>query len=446
VLWARIPRVAPLSVDPEALFAAGSAVVAAGGGVAATLAVLTSGFGANTGQDAAGLMFGLAYQQAARSLLKAAAAGINACRYNGAQIQLSASNYSKAEAASTLGGGGNALSAPSQPETFAAPRPPRTLGPGMPAPLLWVVVEAFLEEVWPNGDAAALRAAAGSWRTFGAALGGMKGALDASKSLVGTQQIVEGEKIQQVLSGISTKAAALGMLCGKLAASLDDFAGEVAHAQNAIRDLLHRLASVSGLWNEVVSVFDGDALEEIKKIAADINAVLHNMKREAQSRAQVINKAMQVIDGWVREMEKYTRAEFTHFLGDEVGNPVATVFDTFVNTEEGVLKGVTGLTQLQDQLDPLRLAYDPQGVAADVKGMARTFLISGLFDPQGAVKADEEMLKSSLHVQDWRGDRPGLGFGEVFFDAATLVAPGLGEVGAGAKGARAAAGGVKGAA
>ncbi|WP_204800701.1 hypothetical protein [Mycobacterium riyadhense] len=115
---------APLAVDPEALSAAGNAVVAAGDGVAAALAVLTAGFGANTGLDAAGAVFGLAYQDAAESLMKAAAAAINACRFNGAKIQLCASNYSVAEAASMLGGGTGVLRPPGEPVRIAAPGPP----------------------------------------------------------------------------------------------------------------------------------------------------------------------------------------------------------------------------------------------------------------------------------------------------------------------------------
>src|SRR3981081_2984456 len=102
--WATIPPVPVLALDPQALSAAGSAVVATGDGLAAAMAVLTAGFGANTGLDVAGMVFGLSYQSTAESLLKLATAAINACRCNGAAIQVDASNYSKAEAASTLGG------------------------------------------------------------------------------------------------------------------------------------------------------------------------------------------------------------------------------------------------------------------------------------------------------------------------------------------------------
>jgi hypothetical protein len=437
----RIPRVAPLAVDPEALSAAGAAVVAAGDAVAAALGASTAGFSANTGQDAAGEVFGLAYQDAAESLLKAAAAGVNALRYNGAKIELCASNYSKAEAASTLGGGGGVLPAPGEPVKISAPRPPGTLGPGVAAPLLWAVVEALIDDVWPNGDVAGLHAAAGRWRGFGAALTGVQDALNRSKAAVGGQQIPEGGLIEPVLSTIGTDMADLGAQCAKLATTLDSFADDVAHAQNAIRDLLHRLGTVSGLFHEVVSFLDGDALEEIKRIAADINALLHNMKRQAQAKAQVVKDGMQVIDGWVCGMEKYMRGEFTHFLGQGIGNQVATAFDTFVNTDEGILKGAVGLVQTGQQLDPMRFLFDPRRAAASWSALAETAVKShplyALFDPNGALKNDLGLLKGLVHAEDWRTDRPGLGFGENLFDVATLFVPGAGEAGAGAKGAAA---------
>ncbi|MBV8789084.1 MAG: hypothetical protein JOZ00_20655, partial [Mycobacterium sp.] len=177
---------APLVVDPAALFAAGGAVVAVGDGLAADMTVLTAGFAAHTGLDIAGMVFGLAYQDAAESLLKAAAAAINACRHTGAVIAQGASNYSKAEAASKLGGGAGVLQAPALPVKITAPGPPGTLGPGQPPPALWAFIQSFVDDVWPDGDVAGLHAAAGRWRSFGAAMSGMRGALNASKSLLDT--------------------------------------------------------------------------------------------------------------------------------------------------------------------------------------------------------------------------------------------------------------------
>lgn len=423
---------APLAVDPAALSAAGAAVIALGDDVAAALGALTAGFSANTGQDAAGEVFGLAYQDAAEALLKAAAAAINALRFNGAKIQLCASNYSRAEAASTVGGGGGGvLPAPGDPVKIAAPGPPGTLGPGVAAPALWVVVEAFIDGVWPNGDVAALRAAAARWRAFGAALTGGQDALNKPKSAVAGQQIPEGALIQPVLSTIGGDLGELGAQCGKLATKLDAFADKVAHAQNAIRDLLHRLTTVSGLWHEVQSLFDGDALDEIKKIASDINAVLHQLTDDAEAKAQVMKDGMQIIDGWVRDMEKHMRGEFTQLLGQTVGNQVATVFDTYVNIEEGVFKGAVGFVQTVDALDPTRFLYDPKGAASAWGGLGETIVkanpVYAMVDPAGALKNDLGLVKGLVHAEDWRSDRPGLGLGENIFDVATLFVPGGGE-------------------
>jgi hypothetical protein len=431
---------APLGVDPAALSAAGAAVVAIGDDVFAALGALTAGFAANTGQDAAGEVFGLAYQDAAEKLLKAAAAAINALRFNGAKVQLCASNYSKAEAASTVGGGGGgALPAPGDPVKVAAPGPPGTLGPGVAAPALWVVVEGFIDGVWPNGDVAALRAAAGRWRAFGAALARGRVALNQPKSAVASQQIPEGALIEPVLSAIGGDLGDLGAKCFELATKLDAFADKVAHAQNAIRDLLHRLTTVSGLWHEFVSFVDGDGLEEIKKIASDINAVLHQLADDAAAKGQVMKDGMQIVDGWVRDMEKHMRGEFTHYLGQTVGNQVATVFDTYVNIEEGVVKGAVGFVQTVDALDPTRFVYDPKSAATTWGGLGETIVkanpLYAMVDPGGALKNDVGLVKGLVHAEDWRSDRPGLGFGENLFDVATLFVPGAGEAGAGAEGA-----------
>ncbi len=430
---------APLAVDPEVLSAAGSAVVATGDGLAANLTVLRAGFAANTGQDTAGTVFGLAYQSAAESLLTAAAAAINACRHSGALVQLSASNYSRAEAASTLGGGAGVLSPPADPVKITAPGPPGTLGPGEPPPVLWAVVQSFVHDFWPDGDVAGLHAAAARWRGFGAAISGVQDALNASKSLVAGQRIPEGEKVASVLSGIVDGVNSIGAQCGKLAATLDDFANEVSDAQNHIRDLLHRLGSLANLAHDVVLIFEGDAFDEIEKIAEDINAVLHQFGREARACEQSLNMGMQVIDGLVVGMEKFMRGQFTHFLGQDVGNGVATVFDTWVNTGEGVVKGLVQMVEGIEQLDPRWFLLDPEGATETWNAMTKTGLLNHVLNPQGAVEADKQMFRALLHLDDWRADRPGLGFGENAFDVATLFLPGVGEAGAGVKGAAAGA-------
>ncbi|CQD15616.1 ADP-ribosyltransferse [Mycobacterium lentiflavum] len=438
---------APIAVDPDALSAAGSAVVAAGDGLDAAMAVLTAGFGANTGLDVAGEVFGLSYQATAESLLKAAAAAINACRRNGVMIQVGASNWSKAEAASRLGGGASVLHAPAEPAQISAPGPPGTLGPGEPPPLLWAVVQSFVDDVWPNGDVAALHSAAGCWRTFSSAVSGMQDALDGSRTLVGTQQIPEGEKINQVLSQIGVAMGKLGAQCWHMATVLDDFADRVAKAQNDIRNLLQRLESLTDVWHDIVSILDGDALEEVKKIARDVNAVLHDLGRQARAFEQGIKLLMQVADGLVVDMEKFMRGQFTHFLGDAVGNQAATVFDTFVNANEGVVKGAAQTALGLGDLAAPWLLLDPKGAEATWKDMMqsqfRASLLNEVLHPREGVAANLQMWKSLLHLDDWSTARPGLGFGENVFDGATLFVPGIGEAGAGAKAGSAAARGAE---
>jgi Tuberculosis necrotizing toxin len=442
--------VGPLAVDPQALFAVGSAVVAAGEGLAANLTVLTAGFAANTGHDAAGEVFGLGYQDAAESLLKASAAAINACRQSGALIQQGAANYSKAEAASTLGGGGDVLGSPPEPAKISAPGPPGTLGPGPPPPLLWAVVQSFVDDVWPDGDAAGIHAAAARWRGFGAAAGGMRDALNSAMVLLDAHQIPEGGKIDVALSQIRDSIAQIGDASGKLATGLDTFANEVSRAQNSIRDLLNRLGSLTDLGHDLMLIVKGDALDEIKKIAKDVNDVLHNLGREARATEQAVRLGLGVIDGLVVKLEKFVRGELKEFLGDPVGNQVATVFDFFANANEGVLKGAVGMALSIGDLDPRWFVLDPKGAASTWGDLGKSLwkgsLFNALLNPQEAGETQLQQLKGLLHLDDWSTARPGLGLGENVFDVATLLIPGGGEAGAAADGAGAAARGAEAAA
>lgn len=429
------------------MYAAGSAVVAAGDGLAANLTVLTAGFAAHTGLDSAGTVFGLAYQDAAEQLLKAAAAGINACRQCGALIEQGAANYSKAEAASTLGGGSGVLRAPPEPPKITPPGPPGTWGKGEPPPLLWAVVESFVDDVWPDGDVAALHSAAARWRSFGATASSMKSALNASKALFDGQHIPEGDKIDEALSKIGDCLAEVGDQSGKLATNLDNFANQVDQAHHHIRDLLNRLGSLSDLGHDLMLIIKGDALDEIKKIARDINGVLHDLGREARAAEQMVKGGMQVVDGLVVKLEKYTRGQLKDFLGDAVGNQVATVFDTWLNANEGVLKGAVGMGLGMGDLLPGWGAIDPEGYAATWTGLAKNLwkgsLFNALLNPKEAGDTQLQQIKSLLHLEDWRSDRPGLGAGENIFDVATLFLPGAGEASAAVDGAGAAARGAE---
>lgn len=429
------------------MYAAGSAVVAAGDGLAASLSILTAGFSAHTGVDRAGEVFGLAYQDTAESLLKAVAAAVNACRQCGAVIQQGAANYSSVDAASTLGGGGGVLQSPSPPAELAAPKAPGTMGPGEPPPLLWAVVQSLVLELWPDGDVAGLRGAASRWRGFAGAAQGVQGTLNGAKALFDSQHIPEGEQIDNALNEIGSAAASIGEQCGKLATTIDKFADRVDHAQHAIRDLLHRIGSLGDLGHDIMLIIDGDAWDEIKKIAKDINDVLHHLGQEARACEQGIRLLMQAADRQVVTCEKYARRGLVQFLGEDVGNPVATVFDTYINAHEGVLKGAVGMGLGLVDLSPHWLAVDPQGAGATWTGLAKNAWKGSLFNaalnPEEFAETRRQELKGLVHAEDWTGDRPGLAAGENVFDVAALIAPGFGEAGAAADGAGAAARGAE---
>ncbi|WP_083746685.1 hypothetical protein [Mycobacterium terramassiliense] len=226
----------------------------------------------------------------------------------------------------------------------------------------------------------------------------------------------------------------IGEAAGKIATALDNFANEVDGAQHHIRDLLNRLGSLTDLGHDVMLIIEGDALDEIKKIAGDINDVLHDLGREARAAEQGVKAGLGVIDGLVVKLEKYVRGELKQFLGDAVGNQVATVFDVFANANEGALKGAVGMALAVGDLDPRWFLVDPHGAAETWTGMAKGLwkgsLVNGVLNPQEFVEANWQQLKSLLHLDDWSTARPGLGFGENAFDVAMFFIPGAGEAGA----------------
>ncbi|MHA7727659.1 hypothetical protein [Mycobacterium sp. ML3] len=85
---------------------------------------------------------------------------------------MSAYNYALSIAMSIPGGGQPSLSIPPCPAAQQAPAMASPFGPGVAAPVLWTIVEAFVGEVWPDGNPASLRAASGAWTTYGGAPAG----------------------------------------------------------------------------------------------------------------------------------------------------------------------------------------------------------------------------------------------------------------------------------
>jgi len=258
--------VAPLSVDPTALSAAGVSLAAVGDGYTTAMTTLAAAFSANTGQDAAGVVFGRQYVNTGRDLLKAVTAGINALRTTGYGIQMSAVNYSRAEAASDISMRAQALPTPPCPAPVTSAAPPVPTGGGVAQPMLWAVVEFLVGDLWPNGDPTALRTAGAAWKTFGSALYHVSIDTAGPYNTVGAQQIPEAELIKAPIRDIGSMMSSLGGACQTLGNGLINYANDVEHAQQAIRDLLNKLGSIGGIvgtFFEFVKGHGDDELDEI---------------------------------------------------------------------------------------------------------------------------------------------------------------------------------------
>ncbi len=192
----------PITVDPNALSGAGEAIGAVGEEIATAISTLDSALpgGARSGLDPAGLAFGQTYQQLSQALLDAGAEAVNAGRSVGFGVQMSATNYSRADAASTIGGGESTLTPPDAPAEYSAPAAPSGLGGGVPPPLLWSVIQTVIPDVWPDGDPSALRASATAWQGFASTINGIVGHLTAPSGVVAGQKIPEGGQMTAAIS------------------------------------------------------------------------------------------------------------------------------------------------------------------------------------------------------------------------------------------------------
>jgi hypothetical protein len=417
---------APITVDPEALASAGKSVGAVGEEIAAAVNALASGLsgGAPTGLDDAGLAFGISYQKSAQALLDAAEAAVKAGRGIGFGVQMSATNYSRADAASTIGGGSSPLTAPTAPGDFSAPACPPSLGGGVPPPFLWGMVQAFIPDVWPDGEPARLTAAATAWDTFATTINSIAGEFAGPSGVIGAQQIPEGDAMTSAISELSQSLSQIASEAGKLATQTREFADDVAHTQNAIGDLLDRV-SPSGFLDGITAVLSGDALDELKEIAEDIKTVLGGFGRQVEGRTQLLQQLIDWIDGSVVSTQKWARKEFTHYLGEDVGGLAANVFEFQTNVGEGFIKAGIESIQSIEQLDPTRFAYDFDGATATWGALADTAKYAdpmyALTHPIGAFEHGKGMLSGLVHAEDWRADRPGLGVGGLGFEVASSV-------------------------
>ncbi len=96
-----------------------------------------------------------------------------------------------------------------------------------------------------------------------------------------------------------------------------------------------------------------------------------NMKREADAKEQLFQRAMGLMDSCAVGLEAFAKRELTHFLGEEVGSAVSAYVDAQIDIGEGLLKGAADAAHSLSQLNPLRFAYDPKGALHSWEGLSK---------------------------------------------------------------------------
>lgn len=423
---------APIIVDPQAVSGAGTSMNAVGEGVAAAMSTLTGGFNANTGYDAAGIVFGRQYVSAGASLLKAITAGVNACRNNGYGLQTSAVNYSRAEAASDLSGRAQVLGSPPCPAPVAVPGSPSSSGASVPPPLLWSVVAQFVGSPWPDGNPAEMRAAAAAWRAMAVPLYQVSGDAAGAYNTIAAQRIAEGRLMTADIRDIGSNLAGVASSCQQLAATLEQYAGQVEKTQQAIRQLCDQVGSIGGIVGTFFEFLHGHGEDELHKIADEIETVLTYLGTEADAALALLESAKSSVDSWVLGLEKSADRTFVEFFGDQVGGALATHFNAVADSAEGVFRWGAGMAEGVIALDPTRFASSPDVAGRAWEGVAKFAQL--VTNPAAAIASDPQgsldTVKGLVHADDWSKDRPMLGASQNLLDIASVVIPGVGEAGA----------------
>jgi hypothetical protein len=425
----------PIAVDPAALAATGAAIggdAESAAGAVQTLSSALSGAGAQFGHDPAGLLFATSYTQSGKALLDAAASAVNACRRVGFGVQMSASNYGHANAASTVGGGEPPVPAPTDPGAFHAPGMPPPLGGGIAAPVGWSLVESFVGQVWPDGDPGQMRETAAAWRSFATAMTGVAGQVGASGAGLNGHEIPDGGPMVKAVADVQGGLAGLAAQANALAGKVDGFAATVQATQDAVRDLLHQL-SPSGVLETIGGIFTGhNPIDKIKQIASEIKTVLNNMKREADASTQLFSQGINELDSLTVQFEHWADKQFVNVFGQEVGGALAANFNNMVDLNEGGLKFVAQTAEGLKQLDPTRFVYDPQGAAKTYEGMAESLATvtnpallaeKVISDPQGSL----DTVKGLVDWEDVEKGRPFAALGYNMAQVGSFFIPGAGE-------------------
>ncbi|HEX4725189.1 MAG TPA: hypothetical protein VH333_21950 [Pseudonocardiaceae bacterium] len=238
----------PVSVDPDTYHAASAVfgsdvhaqLTSACGGLESGL----SGQGGVAGTDPAGTTWATSYDDTARTVHSLVGDLASASTTLAAMLQMTGFNHGMADSASDP-----THAAPTPPDDTvytpsqrALPELPSAHGGSSGPPPLWWLVEHTVGYVWPNGDPAKLRTAAGVWSTTADAVAAGADYVPEALSAIASQQSPEVEDAYAVCQGMNDHIGDVASACRDLSNACSDFADGIDKAHHDVQDELTSLA------------------------------------------------------------------------------------------------------------------------------------------------------------------------------------------------------------
>lgn len=213
-----------------------------------------AGSGSMAGDDSTSTDFATAYDENAQAAVDALCDLVDAAGNLGVLTAMSIGNHRQGEAAAAytapplvfdgclIPAGTGELDV----EGFAVPTSLGGDGGDLPQ-FLDIVIDHVQGVVWPNADIGKLRDAAAAWRTAAGALDLLDAGCQSALDLLAAQRSPEISLALNAVRELKTCASDLADACRSLASACDDYAGQVDHHREEIKDLLKQLAIEAGV-------------------------------------------------------------------------------------------------------------------------------------------------------------------------------------------------------
>jgi hypothetical protein len=416
-----------IEVEPQELISAGGEI----GGLGEKLGLLSSAMGQAlasgiaSGNDPAGMNFGVTYGRQADAFASRLAEAADAFTNVGRMLEVTGYNYRHADAASVAGGPGPSGGIGAQPASVhAGDAPYGPNGATVPPPAKWHLIQPLLNVIpgfgffagtamtWPTGNSALMNVTAAQWSNIARGLSLFEPAMTAAKALAGAQNIPEGGDINQALADLGAGVTLLSNMAAQMATAVSDFATGVQETQDAIRRLLDRL-SLDGLWDTVTGFLTGEGDDILREIARDVSTVLENFQNQVEGLVGLIKELGVLLGEAATAFQQWIRPALVGVFGEEHGNILADAVTWYTDVQVGSVVALLGAVA-----DTVALA-DPN----TWKGMA-DMALSIAKDPSTIDDVLLDMGKEFIALDQIQGDHPGRGIGAAGFNIASLFIPG----------------------